>query len=85
MSSILYYSNYCEKCKDLLRLIGKSDLKNDMHFVCIDKRFRDPQTGIEIRGHALMLYQTAQQYAESHEDVTTAQAFETNRGKSNEA
>ena len=45
MSSILYYSNYCEKCKDLLRLIGKSDLKNDMHFVCIDKRFRDPQTG----------------------------------------
>ena len=45
MSSILYYSNYCEKCKDLLRLIGKSDLKNDMHFVCIDKRFRDPQSG----------------------------------------
>jgi hypothetical protein len=45
MSSILYYSNYCEKCKDLLRLIGKSDIKNDMHFVCIDKRFRDPQTG----------------------------------------
>jgi glutaredoxin-related protein len=45
MSSILYYSNYCEKCKDLLRLIGKSDIKNDMHFVCIDNRFSDPNTG----------------------------------------
>ncbi len=45
MSSILYYSNYCEKCKELIRLIGKSDIKNDIHFVCIDKRFRNEQTG----------------------------------------
>jgi len=46
MSSILYYSNHCEKCKDLLRVISKNtSLKNDMHFVCIDKRFRDPQSG----------------------------------------
>ena len=46
MSSILYYSNHCEKCNNLLRVISKNDtLKNDMHFVCIDKRFRDPQSG----------------------------------------
>ena len=44
MSSILYYSNYCEKCKDILRTLGKSDTKNDIHFICIDKRFKDQNT-----------------------------------------
>ena len=45
MSCILYYSNYCDNCKNLLRLVGKSEIKDDIHFVSIDKRFRDPQTG----------------------------------------
>lgn len=45
MSCILYYSNYCDKCKNILRLVGKSEIKSDIHFICIDKRFRDPQTG----------------------------------------
>jgi len=45
MSNILYYSNYCDKCKDILRTIGNSEIKKDIHFICIDKRFRDPQTG----------------------------------------
>ena len=45
MSNILYYSNYCDKCKNILRTIGNSEIKKDIHFVCIDKRFRDPQTG----------------------------------------
>ena len=45
MSNILYYSNYCDKCKNILRSIGNSEIKKDIHFVCIDKRFRDPQTG----------------------------------------
>ena len=45
MSSILYYSNYCEKCKDLLRMLGKSNTKSDIHFMCIDKRFKNPQNG----------------------------------------
>ena len=46
MSSILYYSNYCDKCKNILTLISKNDsLKKDIHFVCIDKRFRDTKTG----------------------------------------
>ena len=43
MSCILYYSNYCEKCKNILRLVGKSELKDDIHFICIDKRFRNLQ------------------------------------------
>ena len=45
MSCILYYSNYCDKCKNILRLVGKSELKDDIHFICIDKRFRNPQNG----------------------------------------
>ena len=45
MSCILYYSNYCDKCKNLLRLVGKSELKKDMLFICIDKRFRNPSNG----------------------------------------
>jgi len=45
MSSVLYYSNYCDKCKNILRILGKSDQKKDMHFICIDKRFRDNENG----------------------------------------
>ncbi len=45
MSCILYYSNYCDKCKNILRLVSKSELKDDIHFICIDKRFRNPQNG----------------------------------------
>ena len=40
MSSILYYSNYCANCKSLLQLIAKLDVKNDMHFINIDKRVK---------------------------------------------
>jgi len=38
MSSILYYSNYCNNCKNLLSEISKSNIKNDIHFISIDKR-----------------------------------------------
>ena len=38
MSSILYYSNFCEKCKQLLQSISQSGLQDNMHFVCIDTR-----------------------------------------------
>ena len=40
MSMILYYSNFCDKCKTLLQNISKSSVKKDMHFVCIDKRVK---------------------------------------------
>jgi hypothetical protein len=43
MSSILYYSNYCENCKGLLQSISKwSGIKDDMHFINIDKRVKKP-------------------------------------------
>ena len=38
MSSILYYSNFCEPSKKLIKSISNSGVKNDMHFLCIDKR-----------------------------------------------
>lgn len=45
MSSVLYYSNYCDKCKNILSMFSKSELKNDTHFICIDKRFRSKENG----------------------------------------
>ena len=41
MSSILYYSNYCEHSKKLLQNISKSNLQKEIHFICIDKREKD--------------------------------------------
>ena len=38
MSSVLYYSKYCESCKKLLYELGKSDISKQIHFLSIDKR-----------------------------------------------
>lgn len=40
MSSILYYSNFCDNCKVLLQILSRSNIKNDMHFINIDKRIK---------------------------------------------
>jgi len=45
MSKILYYSNNDSNCRDVLSFLVKSGLRNEIHFVCIDKRITDPQTG----------------------------------------
>jgi hypothetical protein len=42
MSSILYYSNFCEKSKNILQILAKSSTKEDLHFLCIDKRKKGP-------------------------------------------
>jgi len=41
MSCILYYSKYCEVSKKYLKLLSKSDIQKDIHFICIDKRVKD--------------------------------------------
>jgi hypothetical protein len=41
MSSILYYSKYCEVSKKYLQLLSKSPVQKDVHFICIDKRVKD--------------------------------------------
>lgn len=38
MSNILYYSNHCEYCRNLLNELARSSVKNELHFLCIDKR-----------------------------------------------
>jgi glutaredoxin-related protein len=38
MSTILYYSNFCEHSKKLLAYLSKSQISKDVHFICIDKR-----------------------------------------------
>ena len=40
MSSVLYYSNHCAHCKNILSMLSKSTIKSDIHFLCIDKRFK---------------------------------------------
>lgn len=40
MSSILYYSNYCDNSNKILELLSKSKIKDQMHFICIDKRIK---------------------------------------------
>jgi hypothetical protein len=48
MSSILYYSNFCEHSKKLLQTITKSNVSKDIHFICIDKRTKDANNKIYI-------------------------------------
>ena len=43
MSCILYYSNYCGPSKKLLFELSRSKIKEDIHFVCIDRRNRGPK------------------------------------------
>lgn len=40
MSSVLYYSKYCDNCKKLLYELGKTEAQKTMHFLCIDKRIK---------------------------------------------
>lgn len=42
MSSILYYSNYCNNCKSLLSIISRNkDVQKNMHFLCVDSRVKE--------------------------------------------
>ena len=42
MSSILYYSNFCDKSKKILQTLAKSNIKEELHYLCIDKRVKSP-------------------------------------------
>ena len=48
MSSILYYSNFCEHSKKLLQTLSKTQVSKEIHFICIDKRERDQSGKIFI-------------------------------------
>jgi hypothetical protein len=40
MSQILYYSNFCSNCKEILPQLAQSSTKSDIHFICIDNRIK---------------------------------------------
>jgi hypothetical protein len=40
MSNILYYSNHCEPSKKLIKFISSTKIKEEIHFICVDKRVR---------------------------------------------
>jgi hypothetical protein len=49
MTSILYYSNYCQHSKVLLEHLSKNKVsQNDIHFICIDRREKDANGKIFI-------------------------------------
>lgn len=39
-SNILYYSNYCNNCKSILTVLAKTQIKDELFYLCIDKRFK---------------------------------------------
>ena len=41
MSTILYYSNFCEHSKSLLQNLSKFDTRGHVHYICIDKRVKE--------------------------------------------
>lgn len=41
MSSIFYYSKYCDVSNKYLQLLSKTTVQKDVHFICIDKRTKD--------------------------------------------
>ena len=58
MSAVLYYSNYCNHCKQLLLKLSRTKTRDDLHFVCIDKRekHKDGTTNIILEnGQRLLL------------------------------
>ena len=57
-SNILYYSNYCNNCKNILTVLAKSQIKDEMFYLCIDKRVRGKDGGTYLsleNGQQIML------------------------------
>lgn len=42
---VLYYSNYCKYSQNIIQFITKNNLTDQLNFICIDKRQKDPQNG----------------------------------------
>lgn len=42
---ILYYSKHCPSCQKLLPYLVKTQISNQLNFICVDRRAEDPRTG----------------------------------------
>lgn len=45
MSDIIYYSNHCKHSQKIIQYLVKNSLSDNISFICIDKRSRDPVSG----------------------------------------
>lgn len=49
MSTILYYSNYCNNCKSLISMISRSqEIQKQMHFLCVDARVKEANGAVYL-------------------------------------
>lgn len=48
MTSILYYSNYCENCKSLLQILSKTKTTETLHYICVDNRVKNSDGSIYV-------------------------------------
>jgi hypothetical protein len=57
MSCILYYSNFCNHSQKLLKGLSKSNVSNEIHFMCIDNRTKkeDGNTYIQLQDKEMIL------------------------------
>ena len=58
MSSILYYSSHCPNSSKLLGKLSKSSVQDDIHFVSVDRRERQPDGATNVvleNGQKLLL------------------------------
>ena len=55
--SILYYSNFCEPSKRLLQVMAKTRSTLKIHYICVDRRYKDAkgQTMIEVESQRVVL------------------------------
>lgn len=61
MSCIFYYSKYSENCQKYLQILSKSNFKNDIHFICIDRRVKSTDNNTYVileNGQQLLLPNT---------------------------
>jgi hypothetical protein len=48
MNNIIFYSNYCENSKKVLTELSKTQMKEELYYICIDKRTKHPNGAIYI-------------------------------------
>tara|TARA_B100001287_G_scaffold138232_1_gene116387 strand:+ start:1328 stop:1969 length:642 start_codon:yes stop_codon:yes gene_type:complete len=68
MSSILYYSNFCQHSKKIIGVLSKSEIQQEIHFICIDNREKGP------KGETIILLENNQKVI-LHSSVTRVPAL----------
>ena len=50
MSYVLYYSKYCKNCNKIIYKLSRNEIKDDVHFLCFDKRKNIAAIGMNYDG-----------------------------------